>query len=265
MGLNNTITDSNFSGAGQPSDPQHNLNINGNLYNAGLINQRLEQNRRPDGSINWDFFNKQMQDEINSNSGGVSQQTPFSDGQVYGLGGATPITNNGINYGMTLGDGTFQQTGGTGFGQYGMAGQLDPNFGKGQVAGAGAGSGASAPASGSQGAGQGPGGAVSASLPAQPQGQTGQAGQTGMGGMPNLMSGMRRPGFMSPSLNNFYYPTNTRMSNVGNYQNAMNTGAGGFGGTMGGANWAMPQSMSSMISQARPSMNTGSFYPQMMY
>lgn len=197
IGFDNTMTDTNYSGGGgMPSSPQHNLNINGTLMNAGLIQQRLNNNKNPDGSFNIEYFKKQMQDEINSNGYGGSQQSPQADGTSYGMGGAVPLTNNGVKYDYGMGAGAavsptdyaaaskaagFPQTNGSAFNMYGK-------WGPGQNGSGGSPGGQQQSNPGSM-SGMGMAGASGGYGGGSPGGYGGYGGAYG-GGMPQ-----RRPGF----------------------------------------------------------------------
>lgn len=255
IGFDNSITDTNYSGGGgMPSSPQHNININGNLMNAGLIQQRLNNNKNPDGSFNVEYFKKQMQDEINSLGYGGSQQSPHADGTTYGMGGAVPLTDNGVKYDYGMGAGAavsptayaaaskaagFPQLNGSAFNMYGK-------WGPGQN---GSGGGAQNPGSmsgmGMAGASGGYGGGN--------QNYGGYGGASG-GGMPQ-----RRPGFggQGGMMNSSWFPQSEPNMRPGMGSNFQQQGAapqmaqqsmrrpqyGGYGGS--------PGSMSSGMAMAR--------------
>lgn len=263
LGFDSTQTDTAFGGGPAPSSPQHNLNINGNLMNSGLIQQRLDNNKNPDGSYNLDYFKKQMQDEINSNGIGGSRQTEDAAGNPgYGMGGTVALTNNGINYDNG-------QMGGYAANRDGNAtqaqqAQLNPNAGQNFNASL-AGGGQQSP-SGSM-SGMGMAGAPSSYGNANPWNQFngygagggayGGGGQSSYGGMPQ-----RRPSFGGGGgiMNSSWYPQsepNMRPGMTGNFQNqgqaplmaqqAMRQPYSSYGSYGGGS----PASMSSGMAGAR--------------
>lgn len=237
IGFDNTINDTNYSGGGgQASSPQHNININGNLMNAGLIQQRLNNNKNPDGTFNIEYFKKQMQDEINSNGFGGTQMSPFADGTTSGMGGSVPLTNNGIKYDYGMGAGAavnpldyqaaskaagMPQAQGNAFNMYGVYGPgQGPNGPTGGQGGQGQGGMAGA-------GGQGGGGMAGA---AWPRFATGGIG----GGMyPSRGQSSQRPpalgggmgGFQNGMQNGMYYPQSEPNMRQGMQSNFRNAGA----------------------------------------